>query len=31
LIEYPLFVNNIYFYIIYFFNKFFFKLILLNK
>lgn len=31
LIEYPLFVNNIYFYIIFFFHKFFFKLILLNK
>lgn len=31
LIEYPLFVNSLYFYTIYFFNKFFFKLIFLNK
>ena len=31
LIEYPLIVNNLFFYIIYFFHKFFFKLILLHK
>ena len=31
LIEYPIFVNSVYFYIVYFFHKFFFKLILLNK
>ena len=31
LIEYPLFINSLYFYTIFFFHKFFFKIILLNK